>query len=62
MNQLLVRSVMRRLVSGGTCNRCISSESAAAAVVFREVHRPSSESVVMMSSQRLRFSGQGDST
>ncbi|KAG5625447.1 hypothetical protein H5410_010665 [Solanum commersonii] len=58
MNQLLVRSVMRRLVSGGTCNRCISSVSAAAAVVFREVHKPNSESVVMMSSQRLRFSGQ----
>ncbi|XP_049412734.1 ubiquinol oxidase, mitochondrial [Solanum stenotomum] len=58
MNQLLVRSVMRRLVSGGTCNRSISSVSAAAAVVFREVHKPNSESVVMMSSQRLRFSGQ----
>ncbi|KAH0783346.1 hypothetical protein KY290_002944 [Solanum tuberosum] len=56
MNQLLVRSVMRRLVSGGTCNRCISSLSAA--VVFREVHKLSSESVVMMSNQRLRLSGQ----
>lgn len=46
---------MRRLVSGGTRNGCISSSSAA--VMFREVHKPSSESVVMMSSQRLRFSG-----
>ncbi|XP_055816188.1 ubiquinol oxidase, mitochondrial [Solanum dulcamara] len=55
MNQLLARSLMRRLISGSTCNRCISSLSSSLAVVFREV---SSESVVMMSGQRLRFSGQ----
>lgn len=46
---------MRRLISGSNCNRCISSLSSSEAVVFREV---SSESVVMMSGKRLRFSGQ----
>ncbi|XP_059313742.1 ubiquinol oxidase, mitochondrial [Lycium ferocissimum] len=60
MNQLLLaRSVMRRLVYGSTCNRCIASQlSSPPLVVWREVHKPSSESVVMMSDQRLIFSGQ----
>ncbi|XP_009627771.1 ubiquinol oxidase, mitochondrial [Nicotiana tomentosiformis] len=65
MNQFLARSVMRRLVnSGSNCKRCISSLSSpsslssSAATAAAEVHKPSSESVVMMSGKRLGFSGQ----
>ncbi|KAF3657250.1 Ubiquinol oxidase 2, mitochondrial [Capsicum annuum] len=61
MHQLLARSVMRRLVSSSTRNRfmwSLSSPPSAAVIVWKEVGKPSSESVVMMSGQRLGFCGQ----
>ncbi|PHT98050.1 Ubiquinol oxidase 2, mitochondrial [Capsicum chinense] len=61
MHQLLARSVMRRLVSSSTRNRfmwSLSSPPSVAVIVWKEVGKPSSESVVMMSGQRLGFCGQ----